>query len=325
MLVKAFISGKGYSPVMRRKESRTSQIGRREAIGAIGATGASLVLGRARPPAAERSAMQVTNPVPSGDVLRYGAYVCLRVPEDARPAAASAEVPSLAESLRLQNEFDSGEGHPSDAIAFLRRVDAEPRDIVDDDLLLADAVIHVASRSAATVAEFCAGALRLLGAAAEAVVLEGVVRPPSYTGAAMHDFAYARQVLQQPGHAMPNGFLIPMKKTAAWWAKGWMERHTYFLPRYDEAGRMVSEGHALAAAAGIPCLMRRTYRSLAEPAPDGAYDFINYFECADRDVPTFHRVCAALRDVARNPEWRFVQEGPTWRGRRVRTWAELFS
>ena len=51
---------------------------------------------------------------------------------------------------------------------------------------------------------------------------------------------------------MPNAFLVPMSKTAEWWAKDWMERHTYFLPRYDDAGRMMSEGHALAAAAGVP-------------------------------------------------------------------------
>jgi hypothetical protein len=50
------------------------------------------------------------------------------------------------------------------------------------------------------------------------------------------------------------------------------------------------------------------------PAPDDAYDFLTYFECADADVPTFHAVCAALRDVTRNPEWRFVREGPTWHG-----------
>jgi hypothetical protein len=116
-----------------------------------------------------------------------------------------------------------------------------------------------------------------------------------------------------------------MSKTAAWWAKDWMERHTYFLPRYDEAGRMVSQGHALAAAPGISRLMRRTYKSPTEPAPDGAYDFLTYFECADGDVPAFHEVCAALRDVAQNPEWRFVREGPTWHGRRVASWPELFS
>jgi hypothetical protein len=124
---------------------------------------------------------------------------------------------------------------------------------------------------------------------------------------------------------MPNAFLVPMSKTADWWKKDWMERHTYFLPRYDDEGRMVNQGHALASEAGIACLMRRTYRHPVEPAPAGAYDFITYFECADADVPTFHEVCAALRDLKRNPEWRFVREGPTWHGRRVATWAELFA
>lgn len=59
-----------------------------------------------------------------------------------------------------------------------------------------------------------------------------------------------------------------------------MERHTYFLPRYDDTGAMQNQGHALAAAQGIACLLRR---------------------------------------------WAFVREGPTWRGLRAATWAELFS
>jgi hypothetical protein len=88
---------------------------------------------------------------------------------------------------------------------------------------------------------------------------------------------------------------------------------------------MTSEGHALASAAGIPCLLRRTYKSPTEPAPDGAYDFITYFECGDADVTTFHHVCASLRDVARNPEWTFVREGPTWHGRRVAAWPDVFA
>ncbi len=33
---------------------------------------------------------------------------------------------------------------------------------------------------------------------------------------------------------------------------------------------------------------------------------------------------AALRDVANNPVWAFVREGPTWHGRRVAGWDELF-
>ena len=83
-----------------------------------------------------------------------------------------------------------------------------------------------------------------------------------------------------------------MSKTSEWWAKDWMERHTHILPRYDDDGRMKAQGHALAAEAGA-------------------------------DVPTFHDVMVSLRDVQKNPEWRFVREGPLWHGRRVATWDGL--
>jgi hypothetical protein len=260
------------------------------------------------------------NDVHSTEALRYGAYLCLNL-----PAGAPRAVSELAERLGLRNEFAAAGGDPPDAIAFLRRAGATPGHLEDDGLLGAAAVVHVASARAAVVAEFCAEMERLLAPAVTPHVLGGVVRPMNFTGNAMHNFAYAHRVLQQPGTAAPNAFLVPMSKTAAWWAKGWMERHTYFLPRYDDSGRMVAEGHALASAAGIACLMRRTYKHATEPAPPGEYDFINYFECADADVPTFHQVCAALRDVARNPEWQYVREGPTWHGRRVATWEELWT
>ena len=263
--------------------------------------------------------------VRSPDVLRHGAYVCLHLPEEARRTVASAGVTALAEGLGFRNEFEPGDGHPAEAFAFLRRLGATPAAIADHELQRADAVVHVASATAAPVVRFCAEVAHLLGPTIKPRVLRGVVRPTNYTGNAMHDFAYAHQVVQQPGAIMPNAFLVPMNKTPPWWAKGWMERHTYFLPRYDHAGRMVNEGHALASAAGIACLMRRTYKADTEPAPAGTYDFLNYFECTDADLPTFHSVCAALRDVTKNPEWKFVRESPTWHGRRVPTLAELFT
>jgi hypothetical protein len=260
----------------------------------------------------------------SSEPSRHGAYVCLRVPPDARRAAAEATVPALAERFGLRSEFDSLTGDPPDAIAFLRRVRATPAEIADEALLGTDAIVHVASATAQPVSEFCAALAQVLEPLPVARVLDGVVRPLSFTGNAMHNFSYAHRVVQQSGAAMPNAFLVPMSKTPQWWAKSWLERHTYFLPRYDDAGRQLNEGHALAAEAGIACLMRRTYKHALEPAPAGEYDFLTYFECADADVSTFHTVCAALRDTARNPEWRFVREGPMWQGRRVATWSELF-
>ena len=264
------------------------------------------------------------NDVIPPDPNRHGAYVCMSVPDGVLPAAAAAPVPDLADRLGLRNEFESTGGDPPAAIAYLRRVESNPGDIEDADLLHAEVAVHVAAPSPGPVTEFCAALKSMLGPAVTMRVLAGAVHPRVYTGNAMHNFSYAHRILQQPGSVMPHAFLVPMSKTGGWWAKDWMERHTYFLPRFDDSGRMRSEGHARAAAAGIPCLLRRTYKNLVEPAPAGSYDFLNYFECADEDVPTFHGVCRALRDVSRNPEWAFVREGPTWHGRRVATWDELF-
>jgi hypothetical protein len=103
-----------------------------------------------------------------------------------------------------------------------------------------------------------------------------------------------------------------------------MHRESFFLPRYDAQERLVAKGHALAAAAGIPYIVRRNVH-----APDGYggerhYDFVPYFEFAEEHVPVFHAVMAALRDTTQNPEWAYVREGPEWWGRRVGRAAALW-
>ena len=258
------------------------------------------------------------------EILRHGAYLCIQVRNGA-DMVAFPRVPmaALADDLGLESEFTADGPPPQKSIAFLRRQTSRARDILDEAVERAHYVIHVASKSSDPVMNFCVQARGLLEPYAEVRVLAGVVRPRTYSSGAMEKFAYERAVVQQPGAIMPNGFLIPMSKTAEWWRKDWMERHTYFLPRYDDEGRMVAEGHALAAEAGIACLLRRSYHAVDLPAPAGSYDFITYFECSDVDVPVFEGVCAALRDVKRNPEWKFVREGPTWHGRRVATWEDL--
>ena len=117
------------------------------------------------------------NDVRSNEIIRHGAYVCLSVPDDARQTLARLPAPSLAQRLKLQNEFETGDGHPADAIAFLRRVGATPAGIADEALLRADAVIHVASPRAEPVTEFCAEVTRLLAPRSTPHILGGVVRP----------------------------------------------------------------------------------------------------------------------------------------------------
>jgi hypothetical protein len=258
------------------------------------------------------------------ETLRHGAYLCVSPAGAASTRLAAARVAALTTRLSLESEFLARDGHPSHAIAYLRRVGSTPGHLADGGLSSAEAILHVASSESARVEAFCSEFTRLVAADAHVRVLQGVVQPTRYTGGEMHAFAYARQRRQESATSMPNAFLLPLRKTAEWWEKTWMERHTYFLPRFDADGRMVSEGHALAASAGVAALMRRTYRC-AEPAPDGAYEFLTYFECADTDVPAFHAVCAALREVRRNPEWAFVREGPLWQGRRRPDWSALWT
>jgi hypothetical protein len=260
------------------------------------------------------------------EILGYGAYLLVRPTAGADVRAiARAPVSPLVERLALHNEFSPSKTPAAHTVAFLRRHGTTPADVPDEDMLKAEWAVHVFGKQQETVTQLYAGLRELVKPHARVRILAGVVQPKNYTGAAMQNWAYARAVTQQPGAVMPNAFIVPMNKTADWWRKDWMEQHTYFLPRYDDDGRMVAEGHALATEKGIACLLRRTYRSETHPAPEGSYDFVTYFECADVDVPVFHEVCAALRDVKRNPEWTFVREGPAWHGRRVPSWETLFS
>src|SRR5881628_2930811 len=136
-----------------------------------------------------RRCAMLDNSVLAGAILRHGAYVCVRLADGADPrGVAGAAIPALAEKLGVAQ---------------------------------ADAVVHVAAPTTQPVSDFCAETTRLLGSMARLRVIGGVVRPRTYTGAAMNNFAYAHQVVQQSGRLMPNAFLLPMNKTAAW-AKDWM-------------------------------------------------------------------------------------------------------
>src|SRR5262249_60174201 len=82
---------------------------------------------RARLPCGPGRCVMLDNSVLAAEVLRHGAYVCLRLSAgaDAR-AAAGVAIPALAEKLGLQNEFAPAAGPPTQSIALLRRQTATP-------------------------------------------------------------------------------------------------------------------------------------------------------------------------------------------------------
>jgi hypothetical protein len=109
-----------------------------------------------------------------------------------------------------------------------------------------------------------------------------------------------------------------MRKSKEWWEKAALDRQTYFYPHDQPESRVT--GHARAAEPGISTIYRKLYYNPDGHGREDEWDFITYFECADEHLTTFDQVCQSLRDVTLNPEWRFVTEGPEWRGRRVLRW-----
>ena len=161
---------------------------------------------------------------------------------------------------------------------------------------------------------------RRLGGIASMIVLDGAERAPRYTSAELHDFANKPALSRMSGRAATNAIIMPMSKTSAWWEKTALERHSYFYPHHEDSTSYPVKGHAKAAEAGIKTVFRKLYHNPDGYQRPGEFDFVTYFECTDDNLPIFEQVCRALRDERQNPEWKYVLEGPEWRGKRVLRW-----
>jgi hypothetical protein len=218
------------------------------------------------------------------------------------------------------NDFDadgSRDAQPHEAIQFLV---ADGEGHGDSGIAAARYVVQVSGKYRPRLQELELELQRRVGEAAEVISIDGAQRTPRYTSSELYDFAYKKAAPRRSGRLARNAVVLPITKTAEWWAKASLERHAYFYPHVDAATGCPVHGHARSAQEGIPTLFRRLYHNPDGYGRSGEFDFITYFECEDDHVETFERVHQALRDTARNPEWRYVREGPLWRGRRVLKW-----
>ena len=218
------------------------------------------------------------------------------------------------------NDYDADgtrEPQPQETIQFLA---VETTGIGRHGIGAARFVAHISANYRPRLDEVACELKRRIAGAADIIILNGAERMPRYSSAEMHKFAYKPALLRESGRNAPNSVIMPMSKTAEWWKKSALERHSYFYPHHEDASGSPVKGHAKAAEAGISKFFRRLYHN-----PDGyerpnEFDFITYFECADENLPVFDQVCRALRDERQNPEWKYVLEGPEWRGKRVLRW-----
>lgn len=218
------------------------------------------------------------------------------------------------------NDFDADgtrDQQPQETIQFLIAAD-EPHP--DSVLTAARYVVQVTGKYRPRLLEVEADLRRRLGDAAGMLALEGALRSPRYTSPELHEFAYKPAGQRRTGRQSPVAIILPISKSAEWWQQDALERHAYFYPHVDQVSGCPVPGHARAASEGVGSLYRRLYHNPDGYQSPGLYDFITYFECAQEHLEVFERVHRALRDTSKNPEWRYVTEGPIWRGRRVLKW-----
>jgi hypothetical protein len=213
-----------------------------------------------------------------------------------------------------QNGADSG---PHETIQFFT-ANGGPRPA--GGLGAARYVVQICSKYRPRLAEAELELRRRIGEHAQIAALDGATRVPQYTSAEMFAYAYKQAMIRTTGRLARNVIILPIRKSPEWWAMAPLQRHSYFYPHTDGVSQQPAKGHAVAAEIGISTVYRRLYYHPDGHGQDGCYDFITYFECADEHLETFDRVRRNLRDVTQNPEWRYVIEGPEWRGHRVLRW-----
>ena len=237
----------------------------------------------------------------------------------------------LGEEMENVDGVDGGPSEEAFAKGRFQLLRAEygfttQQQIVHPAVSESDGLIRLECATLEPIKGYETGLRTLIDAAGGSVeTLAGVMRPRSYTSHAMTKFAYAHAMPPGPGEKFPLAAVTPMNKTDAWWQMDFLHRESFFLPRYDENEEMVVKGHALASAMGVPGINRRLVHSPDGYGVEGNYDFVGYFEFAEKDAPVFREVMAGLRDKVQNPEWKYVLEGPEWWGHRIRSAAEFLA
>jgi len=133
-------------------------------------------------------------------------------------------------------------------------------------------------------------------------VLRGVTSNERYVTRPEKEQLLAKQ--QGLGRAEANcAVLIPIRKNAAWWAMTQDERRRIF----EEQSR-----HNQIGMDYLPAIARKLHhcRDLSRPEP---FDFLTWFEFAERDTGEFDKLLVRLRAAE---EWKFIEREVEFRFKR---------
>ena len=253
-------------------------------------------------------------------------FVMARAEDEAQAARLKTAGANIARGFF--NDFDiddsrENQAQPFEAIQFFIRDGDLPEpesSCVGPCINKAKHLVQVSSKYRPRLLEVEEELRRRIGDATELMAVDGAVRVPRYSSPEMVHYANKNAPSRRSGRISRNAIIVPICKTPEWWQKSALERHAFFYPHVDHASACPVKGHAVTAQRGIPALFRRLYYNPDGNERRGEFDFITYFECDDEGLPVFDSVLRALRDTHQNPEWRYVLEGPMWRGKRVLRW-----
>ncbi len=217
------------------------------------------------------------------------------------------------------NDFDAdgSRSRPHETIQFLVTTNgSQEREGVGG----ARYAIHVRAKYRQRLDDIEGEVRRRLHEHTQITAIDGACRIPRYTSAELHAQVYQRAARRVSGRIMQNAIIIPIKKSAEWWATDPLDRHCHFYPHTDPHTGARVEGHARLGEAGVKTIYRDLFHNPDGYHREGEFDFVAYFECTDEQLGTFGEICQRLRDPDQNPEWQYVVEEPEWRGRRVLRW-----
>lgn len=132
-----------------------------------------------------------------------------------------------------------------------------------------------------------------------ALLFQGVPQHLQYTTGAQRADLNKRSRAEVPPGKDTVVVVIPIRKSAAWWALPHDERLAHFQKKGDKIG------HTAIGAKYVERIYRKLYHTrYAVETTD--HDFITYFEFERAHTDDFKSLLTQLRDPQQNPEWNFV-------------------
>ena len=131
------------------------------------------------------------------------------------------------------------------------------------------------------------------------VVFRGVTQHLHYTNKEDKEKLVAESRTELDPSPETTAVIIPIRKSAGWWALTQDQRQAFFHKT------KTNEGHTNIGRPFAGTVFRKLYHS-RYIGPALPYDFVTYFEFPSNEVKEFNQLLANLRDVSKNPEWESV-------------------